>query len=245
MSSTPNRLYKFGEFTVDIDQRVLLRNGTPMSLPPKLFDTFILLVHNRGRIVGKEELMNQLWPDTFVEEANLAVNIQQLRKALGDNARKPVFIETVARRGYRFIAHVEEGVSESGVSNIEKGGLEDHLRANGNGAEGEPLDNETTARELATAITTPNSLSLRSGTKWIPRLLLIVAVALVMSSGAWFLARLRVRRQTTGGRSMVAGLPFKNLTGDDTQDYFSDGLTEEVITQLGNLDPQHLGVIAH
>jgi TolB-like protein/DNA-binding winged helix-turn-helix (wHTH) protein/Tfp pilus assembly protein PilF len=245
MSSTPNRLYQFGEFTVDVDQRVLLRNGTPISLPPKLFDTFIILVHNKGRIVGKEELMNQLWPDTFVEEANLAVNIQQLRKVLGDNARKPLFIETVARRGYRFIAHVEEGVSESGLWHIEDGGLENHLPPSNNEAEVEPLDNETKTREFATAITTPSNLSLRSGTKWIPRLLLIMAVALLTSSGIWFLlARMRVHRQPTGRRSMVAVLPFKNLTGDDTQDYFSDGLTEEVITQLGNLDPQHLGVIA-
>jgi len=245
MSSTPNRLYQFGEFTVDVEQRILLRNGTPLSLPPKIFDTFIILVNNRGRIVAKEELMNQLWPDTFVEEANLAVNIQQLRKVLGDNARKPLFIETVARRGYRFIAHVKEGVSETGLSNIEEGGLEDHLRANNDFLEEEPLHNETTAREFSTATTTPSGLSLRSGPKWIRRSLLIVAVALLMSSGIWFLwARLRIRRQPTGGKSMVAILPFKNLTGDDTQDYFSDGLTEEVITQLGNLDPQHLGVIA-
>ena len=245
MSSTPNRLYQFGEFTVDVDQRILLRNGTPLSLPPKLFDTFIILVNNRGRIVAKEELMNQLWPDTFVEEANLAVNIQQLRKVLGDNARKPLFIETVARRGYRFIAHIEEGVSESSLGNIEKVGFEDHPRAGDDGAEEEPRDNETTAPEFTTAINTRGSLSLRSSRKWLPRLLLIVAVVLVMSSGIWLLwARLRVRRQPTGGRSMVAVLPFKNLTGDDTQDFFSEGLTEEVITQLGSFDSQLLGVIA-
>ena len=148
MSSTPNRLYQFGEFTVDVDQRILLRNGTPLSLPPKLFDTFIILVNNRGRIVAKEELMNQLWPDTFVEEANLAVNIQQLRKVLGDNARKPLFIETVARRGYRFIAHVEEVVGKSGLWNIEKAGAEDLLRPGNDGAEGEPLENETTASRI-------------------------------------------------------------------------------------------------
>ena len=98
--------YRFGEFTVDADQKVLLRNGTPLPLAPKIFDTLLILVENSGRIVEKDALMNRLWPDTFVEEANLTFNIQQLRKALGDNARKPLFIETVTRRGYRFVAEM-------------------------------------------------------------------------------------------------------------------------------------------
>src|SRR4030095_4001775 len=100
--------YRFGEFTVDAEQKVLLRNGAPLPLTPKVFHTLLILVENAGRIVEKEALMNRLWPDTFVEEANLTFNIQQLRKTLGDNARKPFFIETVARRGYRFIAQVSE-----------------------------------------------------------------------------------------------------------------------------------------
>ena len=100
--------YRFGEFTVDAEQKVLFRNGAALPLTPKVFDTLLILVENAGRIVEKEALMNRVWPDTFVEEANLTFNVQQLRKALGDNARKPFFIETVARRGYRFIAQVSE-----------------------------------------------------------------------------------------------------------------------------------------
>jgi len=100
--------YRFGEFTVDAEQKVLLRKGAPLPLTPKVFDTLLILVENAGRIVEKEAFMNRLWPDTFVEEANLTFNVQQLRKALGDDARKPFFIETVARRGYRFIAQVSE-----------------------------------------------------------------------------------------------------------------------------------------
>jgi Tol biopolymer transport system component/DNA-binding winged helix-turn-helix (wHTH) protein len=108
MSVVVRHLYQFGEFTVDSDQRVVFRNGKPLPLTPKVFDTLAVLVENGGRIVRKEELMNRLWPDSFVEEANLTFNIQQLRKSLGDNARKPLYIETVARRGYRFIATLEE-----------------------------------------------------------------------------------------------------------------------------------------
>ena len=101
-------LYQFGDFTVDRDQKVLLRKGTPQPLTPKAFDTLIMLVEHAGQIVEKEALMNRVWPDTFVEETNLTFNIQQLRKALGDNARSPSFIETIARRGYRFIAQMSE-----------------------------------------------------------------------------------------------------------------------------------------
>jgi len=98
--------HQFGEFKIDTGQRVLLRNGKPVPMTPKVFDTLLVLVENGGRIIEKDELMNRLWPDTYVEEANLSSNIKQLRRALGDNARNPVYIETVARRGYRFIAPI-------------------------------------------------------------------------------------------------------------------------------------------
>src|SRR5205809_331082 len=118
MSLAINHFHRFGEFTVDGDQKVLLRNDSPLPLAPKVFDTLLILLDNRGRIVEKEELMKRLWPDSFVEESNLTFNIQQLRKALGDNARQPRFIETVARRGYRFIAEVNgNSVLPSGATN--------------------------------------------------------------------------------------------------------------------------------
>src|SRR4029079_12391164 len=113
MSSLSNRFYRFGDFTLDTDQRVLLREGKPVPLTPKVFDTLLILVENSGKIVEKEELMKRLWPDSFVEERNLTVNIQQLRKALSDDARAPRFIGTVARRGYRFIADIESFSSDN------------------------------------------------------------------------------------------------------------------------------------
>src|SRR5262245_35770733 len=112
MSLLINHFYRFGEFTLDADQRVLLREGRPLPLTPKVFDTLLILVENNGRIVEKDELITRVWPDTFVEEGNLTFNITQLRKSLGDDARSPLYIETVARRGYRFIANVEEVLSE-------------------------------------------------------------------------------------------------------------------------------------
>ena len=97
MPSLINHLYRFGEFTVDADQRVLLRHGKPLLLAPKVLETLLTLVQNGGRIIEKEELMKRLWPDTFVEESNLTYCIVQLRKTLGDEARHPRYIETIPK----------------------------------------------------------------------------------------------------------------------------------------------------
>src|SRR5690349_6752077 len=102
-----NPHYRFGDFIVDTDQKLLLRQDKELPLTPKLFETLLILVENSGRIVQKEQFMERLWPHTFVDEANLTSNIQQLRKSLGDNARQPRYIETVTKRGYRFIADVQ------------------------------------------------------------------------------------------------------------------------------------------
>src|SRR5262245_36647887 len=122
MSSLINQLYRFGDFTLDSDQRVLLRGGKLVPLTPKVFDTLQILVENQGRIVEKDELMRRLWPDTFVEEANITYNIQQLRKSLNDDARNPRYVGTVARRGYRFIADVETLPCENGVATSQLSG---------------------------------------------------------------------------------------------------------------------------
>src|SRR5687767_14297923 len=101
-------LYQVGEFQLNTADGVLLRDGAPVSITPKMFDVLWLLVQNQGRIVAKDELLRAVWSDSFVEEANITVTIGQLRKVLGDDAHTPSYIQTVARRGYRFVAPVEE-----------------------------------------------------------------------------------------------------------------------------------------
>src|SRR5215213_4137558 len=113
MSSLSGHIHRFNDFAIDTEQKVLLCGGKAIPLAPKVFETLLALVENHGRIVLKEELMKRLWPDTFVEESNLSFNIQQLRKALGDNARKPIYVETIPRRGYRFIAEVESPILQA------------------------------------------------------------------------------------------------------------------------------------
>src|SRR6266571_5006256 len=106
MINGQRRLYEFGKFRVDSEERLLLRNGEAVPLPPRVFDTLLLLVRNSGRALDKDALMKELWPDTFVEEVNLAQHISLLRKALGESPTEPQYIETIPRRGYRFLAKV-------------------------------------------------------------------------------------------------------------------------------------------
>src|SRR5262245_38152028 len=101
-------LYEFDGFRLDKAERQLLRAGSVIPLTPKAFDTLLFLVENRRRVLEKTELMQALWPDSFVEEGNLSDNISKVRQALGDDRKAPKYIETVARRGYRFIGAVQE-----------------------------------------------------------------------------------------------------------------------------------------
>jgi DNA-binding winged helix-turn-helix (wHTH) protein len=97
----------FGPFHLDPQDRLLLREGEPVSLTPKAFDALLFLVENRGRLVLKQDLMKALWPDTFVNESNLTQTVFMLRKALG-NGDGPRYIVTVAGHGYRFVAEVRQ-----------------------------------------------------------------------------------------------------------------------------------------
>ena len=105
--------YHFGPYRLDASQRVLLREGKPVSLTLKAFDTLHVLVEKHGHVVEKDDLMRQVWPDAFVEESNLTQNIFTLRKALGETTGEFKYIETVPRRGYRFVAPVEEILEDS------------------------------------------------------------------------------------------------------------------------------------
>src|SRR5260370_32907695 len=108
MSNNPQAAYEFGPFTLFPAEKRLLCDRKAVALAPKVFDTLVLLVENQGRLIQKEELLQALWPDSFVEEVALAHNISQLRKALRDTTGQRRFIETVPKRGYRFIAAVPQ-----------------------------------------------------------------------------------------------------------------------------------------
>jgi DNA-binding winged helix-turn-helix (wHTH) protein len=214
-----SNLYAFGAFRLDPRNRVLRLGEKPVVITPKAFEVLLLLIQKSGQIVSKDELMRTVWPDSFVEESNLTQTVFMLRKALGETPEQR-YILTIQGRGYRFAADVKE-VSGSG-----------QVAA----AWAHPPGAETEASE-------PEKADRPRGRKF----LAFAALLLVMVAGSAAYLRWsgsRIKAQKPSGRLMLAVLPFQNLTGDPTQEYFSDGLTEEMISHLGVLDPKGLGVIA-
>jgi DNA-binding winged helix-turn-helix (wHTH) protein len=126
--------YDFGPFRVNADERLLFRGSDLVPLTPKAFDMLLVLVESNGQLLTKEELMKRVWPDSFVEEANLSHNIYKLREALGDGAAGEKYIQTLPRRGYRFVARVTESAPEETALIVEEHSRahiiveEDHVR---------------------------------------------------------------------------------------------------------------------
>jgi TolB-like protein/Flp pilus assembly protein TadD len=120
-SETPRHLYEFGPFQLDTAEHVLLRDGKPVALTPKAFETLLLLVQNSGHVVEKETIINHVWPNTAVEENIVAVNVSLLRKTLGTGENKEQFIENVPKRGYRFMLPVKEVAHEN--NGFQMGGM--------------------------------------------------------------------------------------------------------------------------
>ncbi len=114
---TTSNIYEFESFRLDPDRKCLWQSGSLVSLTPKAFETLWVLVRNSGEVVGKRELLDEVWPDTFVEESTLSQNILTLRKALGPRADGEQFIITVPRRGFRFVAPVHKLNGSNGFSN--------------------------------------------------------------------------------------------------------------------------------
>src|SRR5262245_17439638 len=112
MGHQPKQIYEFGPYRLDSAERLLMRDGAVVPLQPKIFDLLLALVERHGRLLEKDELMRLVWPDTFVEEANLASNISILRKKLSENGER--CIETVPKHGYRFVAPVREFKEQNG-----------------------------------------------------------------------------------------------------------------------------------
>ncbi len=211
------RILRFGVFQVNLAARELRKHGVRMRLPAQPFCVLAILLDRPGEIVSRDEMRDKLWDShTFVDyERSLNSAIRKLRAVLGDSQESPRYIETVPRLGYRFIAPVEE--LSSGET---------------------PL-----TEALQPAPAGAAKVVGHRGRNWF-LLLGVSAVLLTLAAGYLLWSRVRVRPQPTGERLMLAVLPFENLTGDAAQDYLSDGLTEEMIAQLGHLDPEHLGVIA-
>jgi TolB-like protein/DNA-binding winged helix-turn-helix (wHTH) protein/Flp pilus assembly protein TadD len=222
-------VYRFGEFALDSRKRTLSRAESPVSLTAKAFDVLLFLAQHPNRLVTKEELLQAVWGDTFVEEGNLAQYISHLRKALGDVSEDARLIVTIARKGYQFTADVT--VTKAADS-----------------AKQAAVHVSTAERSLADAqpgLERPPDEAVPKAPKHWQKAAVVgtsVVLLVIVSFTAW-----RHSASMTPSRSqkiMLAVLPFQNLTGDPDKEYLADGLTEETISLLGRLNPEQLGVIA-
>ena len=237
-SSSPS--LRFGAYTLDLRAGELRKGGSRIRLQEKPLRVLALLTEHQGDLVTREELKLHLWPeDTFVDfETGLNTAVSKLRDALSDSADKPRYIETIPRRGYRLIVPVER-VPDASELRAES--------ASAQGPETQTIDTLLHPNSRRGAVGNM-SFDATEGSQGIPRRrkalifgLALIAVGAIVSVG---LRYLRPRPAPRPARAMLAVLPFDNLTGDPGQDYVSDGFTEEMITQLGELNHQQMGVIA-
>lgn len=219
--------YGFGPFRLIPGEHQLLRDGTPILLPPKTFETLVLLVENSGHLIEKDQLMQLLWPDSFVEEANLTHHIWTLRKALGNGENGKPYIQTVPRRGYRFVAQVQKSIAPDihGVKRIVSETIQQ-----------EEVLGHSRAAEVEVG-------PLRSLTRANAILLLSVLLSSLLGVGYFVYNRIWIRTPVQAGRVVLLVLPIENASGNPEEQYFSDGMTEEMITELANLRPERLRVI--
>ena len=213
--SNENELsYRFGEFEVDPLRRLLSKGGKAVALKPKVFETLLVLVRNGGRLLNKDELMQEVWPDTIVEEVNLAHNISVLRKALGQKSGDNRFIITIPGRGYRFVADVTRvGPDQSGEAPL----LVNHAET--------PRAPKEHPR---------HTVALR------PHKLLLAAIVLLVSAlvfGGWVLMHSArpVQSEVFTHIKSVAVLPFKPLVVESRNESLEMGMADTLITRLSNI----------
>lgn len=260
--TTPS--YEFGEFRLDAEQRVLLRQGKPVTITPKALETLVVLVQHSGRIVNKEELIKAVWADTFVEEANLARNIWTLRKALGDEDTNHRYIETVPKRGYRFVAPVTELPIENADVLIQRRIrariVSEELETSEERPDVQAVDGVLPNR-VSEMVSQPHDISHTAGDRGEPaslpkatallneakshqlqtsRRLLVAAVVAVFAGLTLGLTYIWSSRSSTKSETGVmdrslAVLPFKSIGSDGDNEYLGLGMADVLITKLSNI----------
>jgi TolB-like protein/DNA-binding winged helix-turn-helix (wHTH) protein/Tfp pilus assembly protein PilF len=236
-ASQPSTL-RFGVFELDLRAGELRKGGTLVKLPPQPFRVLAMIASRGGEVVTREEIQNEIWgSETFVDfEQGVNHCIKQIRNALGDSADTPRYLETLPRRGYRFVAPVEQvraRVSGTAMAPVEQ--IAQRVIAPAETPEGKDKEPESAAREVVTKgpeSATPASESAMPARRPFPRTWLIAAGAAALAALAltgWF-ARGGL------GYSSVAVLPFEDLSPEKNLDYLADGLSEELRSGLARID---------
>ena len=206
MGQQDNLSYEFGRFRLNVAERVLWRGDDVVPLTPKVFDILLTLVENSGQVVSKDDLMKRVWPNTFVEEGNLTQNISLLRKALGESPGGVQFIETVPRRGYRFVAEINHAVAGN----------------NGTSAAAPVVTSEIPA---ASAAAVPRY-------RRTPAFVLAGALVLMSIIGVVYFTS---KAGSASPIQSIAVLPFIDESGDPDTGYINDKIAESLINSLSKL----------
>ena len=219
----PRVIYEFGRFRLDRQAHLLQCGDEIIALEPKAVDVLLMLVEKRGELVARQELMTAVWPDTFVEDNNLSSNISILRKQLGTTGEGGDYIQTVPKRGYRFVAAVKQVECQPPVV--------------------APGPVVSSSPEVSSGLTpTPTPEAGRRAVR-LPRLVLVASaglLALLLGLVLAFTYRLGWRGRPPGVSAearmgAIAVMPLENLSGDPGQEYFADGMTEALTADLAQI----------
>lgn len=225
------QIYEFGPFHLNLAEQILLREGKVVVLTPKALETLAVLVEHHGHLVGKDELIRRVWPDTIVEEGNLNNLIYLLRKALGDDFSEHKYIETVSKRGYRFLAEVRKVADQESAPDQAAAALASS-----------PSDERLVSPSLPVSspprlsVFLPRALRERPGMVLMATSVLSFALTIALFS-VW---RSRQRPDAAALASApapvrsVAVLPFKVLSAEKDDEYLSLGLADALITSLSH-----------
>ena len=230
MTSDTAQFARFGTFVLDLKQRILTREGEFVPLAPKDLEVLLVLVRGYGQIVEKKQFIENVWPDTFVEEANLSRHIFNLRQTLSISGERS--IETVPKRGYRFVAPTQFHSETPHIPNVScPRGTHDSTAVTS--------DAQTIMQSIEASSATQSA-----GKTSVPRMIghpraWVFALVVFLGAGVVF-GLLRARPVH---RASIAILPIQNLTGDSSKEYIVDGLTEELISQTAALKPGNLKVV--
>jgi DNA-binding winged helix-turn-helix (wHTH) protein/TolB-like protein/Tfp pilus assembly protein PilF len=244
MGLNAKHFYEFGPFYLEPTEHLLLQADRPVSLTPKAFELLVFLVQNSGRLVTKDQIMKAVWPDSFVEEANLTVWISVLRKALGDREGGPHYIETVPKKGYRFTAEVREAKVSLPVA---KPAVDAGAVSVGNNLSGGNGRSPTAVAPQAAEIAAPEAVVDDSASQVVstapvaelgrkPRYTVAVIIALLCLAAAvgyLALSRRSAAKHGSAAPRALAILPFRNLQPDGSNDFLGYSLADAVITKMG------------
>ncbi len=234
MVKSAKHFYDFGPYRMDESDRLLWRDDQVVPLTPKAFEMLLVLLQSNGHVLTKEELMKRVWPDSFVEEANLSHNIYKLREALGEGRNGEKYIETVPRRGYRFVATVTEVQDPTDLI------VEEHSRAHIVVEEDDTPEHLIESQEgsIAPSRALPAGIPARGTRTAKPTLVVaaaLVLIGLVVAASIYF-GRTRGSATVNGAAlRSIAVLPFKPLAANDRDESLEMGMADTLISRLSTV----------